>query len=88
MTTTVDRDVAEPKMLPFDVEIGDVVMAVRLGAIREGSFDNPKYNRWVVTDISKHVFVGKNRYGIKAAFQKKEYQLGWVVRIDKKPVAI
>ena len=89
-----ERALAMAKLKPFDVEIGDVVRHKMpkggdgiLHDPKFGSFGNPSYNRWTVTNISTHVFVGKNKYGIRIAFKKTDYQRGEVERIDKKPVA-
>lgn len=76
----------KPELKPFDLEIGDkVVYKARTDKrdnTRIGMFDDPTYNIWRVTDISEHVFVCKNRYGIRTAFRKDEYRIGEIVRYD------
>lgn len=84
----VTEKLPKPNLKEFDLEVGDKVAykahtdVDKRNNIRVSLFEDPSYNIWWVKDISKHVFVVENRYGIRTAFRKDEYRIGEVVRYD------
>lgn len=81
-----ERPIPPPVLKPFDLKVGDVVKYVanvdKRFDTRYGSFGNENYNRWQIIDLSKHVFVCRNCYGIRTAFRNDEYRIGEVVKLD------
>ncbi len=81
-----EKTLPPPNLKPFDLQVGDKVVyrgkVDKRNNIRFSLFDDPTYNVWRITDISNHVFVCENRYGIRTAFRKDEYRIGEVVRYD------